>query len=647
MGSADCSTDSTDEDFNVATKKRVVFDVECYRNYFMVGLRNIDTGNTLIFERYNDELFGIEPDLLKRIIRKCQIIGFNSNTYDLPMVMLALTGVENEKLKKASDRIILRNLKPWDFERTYNIRIPKLDHIDLIEVCPGMASLKIYGGRVHTKRMQDLPIEPDAFIDDQARDGLIKYNGNDLDLTIDVLNAVGKMIDLRVRMSERYEMDLRSKSDAQIAEAVIIHELEKLKGTRIYRPDLPANYSFKYRIPDFIKFSVAGLNHLLEIIRGTTFRLSDKGSVVMPEELSRPVIIEPDGSETPRKRAEDFAIRLGSGLYRLGIGGLHSSEENTCHRAGDGWLLLDRDVASYYPNIILGQRLYPQHLGPDFLVVYGGIVKERLAAKARGDKLTADSLKITVNGSFGKLGSKWSKLYSPDLMVQTTLTGQLALLMLIERLLVLAPDLDVVSANTDGIVIKCRETVYDQAMTILQQWERDTRFETEETRYSALNSRDVNNYMAIKEGGGVKLKGAYTPPGISPVSSTNPTNEICVDAVVAYLTEGQPIEQTIIECRDITKFVTVRTVKGGAVDSSTGQYLGKAIRWIYGKGCTGTINYLTNGNTVPKSLGAYPLMDLPDEFPENLNHKWYIREAYSILAAIGDPRFGGGLSDFI
>jgi hypothetical protein len=512
---------------------------------------------------------------------------------------------------------------------------------------PVRASLKIYGGRIHSKRMQDLPIEPDAVIGDREREELVRYNGNDLDLTIDVLNAVQPMLTLRDTMSEQYEMDLRSKSDAQIAQAVIRQYLESLKGSRVYKPDLPVNYSFQYRIPDFIKFRGAGLNHLLEIIRGTHFRLSEKGSVVMPDELSRPVIIEPDGSETPRKRAEDFAIRLGTGLYRLGIGGLHSSEEHTQHRAGDGWLLFDRDVASYYPRIILNQQLYPEHLGPDFLTVYGGVVDTRLKAKAAGDGSVANSLKIVINSSFGHFGNKWSVLFSPDLMVQTTLTGQLALLMLIERLLELGPDLMVVSANTDGIVIKCREKMYEPAMVVLQQWERDTRFETEETPYSALYSRDVNSYIAVKEGGGVKLKGAYSPPGINPVSSTNPANEICVDAVVAYLTAGTPIEQTIRECRDVTRFVTVRTVKGGAVDSSTGQYLGKAIRWIYGKGRTGTLNYVTNGNTVPKSQGAMPLMDLPDRFPADLNHGWYIREAYSILADLGDPRFGGSLSDLI
>ena len=40
-------------------------------------------------------------------------------------------------------------------------------------------------------------------------------------------------------------------------------------------------------------------------------------------------------------------------------------------------------------------------------------------------EIIANALKIVVNGSFGKFGSRYSILYSPDLMLQVTITGQL------------------------------------------------------------------------------------------------------------------------------------------------------------------------------------------------------------------------------
>ena len=111
---------------------------------------------------------------------------------------------------------------------------------------------------------------------------------------------------------------------------------------------------------------------------------------------------------------------------------------------------MDCDVASYYPSIILNQGLCPANIGENFLRVYKKIVDERLKAKKEGDKVVSESLKIVINGSFGKFGSKFSALYAPEMLLQVTLTGQLALLMLIEKLE--NADIKVISANTDGVV---------------------------------------------------------------------------------------------------------------------------------------------------------------------------------------------------
>ena len=636
-------------------KPTVVLDVECYQNYFMVGVRNIETGRVRAFERFNDVLFDWQ-DLL-RIVVNCRLVTFNGNNYDLPMVFLALSGASNAMLKKASDQIILRNLKPWQFEKQYGLRYPKINHIDLIEVAPGQASLKIYGGRVHTALMQDLPIEPDAFIGDVEREQLVKYNANDLNATVDLYNKLLPQIELREKMSDEYGIDLRSKSDAQIAEAVLKLKIEELTGVKPVRPEVPAGTKFRYQVPEFISYRTQPLREVLNMVRRSDFVVSDTGGIEMPDELA------------------NAKVAIGNSVYRMGIGGLHSSEETVCHLVDDEVVLLDRDVASYYPSIILNQGLYPKHLGRAFLKVYKEIVDRRLAAKHSGDKVTADSLKITINGSFGKLGSKWSTLYSPDLMIQVTITGQLALLMLIEA--IETAGIQVVSGNTDGIVIKCPKSMIDRLNEIIQWWEKTTGFETEETQYRAVYSRDVNNYVALKPDGKVKLKGAYAEPGLQ----KNPANQICVEAVVAYLKSGTPVEETILNCDDVTKFVTVRSVTGGALkvesfievddwvlveDRGTKDnvwqsathpdqtvvrksrpspvvvtehttYLGKAIRWIY-DGNDGVIVYKKNGNKVPRSEGAMPLMNLPDEFPD-VDYRWYIREAYGILRDIGHPKF--------
>jgi hypothetical protein len=479
----------------------------------------------------------------------------------------------------------------------------------LIEVAPGKASLKIYGGRLHSTRMQDLPIEPDAVITADQRQVLIDYCKNDLDTTIDLYTKLKSQLELREKMSQEYGLDLRSKSDAQIAEAVIKKQIEAIKGERIFKPDLPKTYSFKYIAPSYIKFKTDTLKKVLDTFTSVTFGLNEKGDVAEPKAVS------------------DLKITVGNTVYQLGIGGIHSCEKRVHYKAENGWTLVDRDVTSYYPNIILGQALYPKHVGREFLTVYRSIVERRVRAKREGDKVTNEALKVTINGSFGKFGSKWSTLYSPNLLIQTTVTGQLSLLMLIEALE--CAQIQVVSANTDGIVIYCHTSNQAALQSIIADWEARTGFQTEETKYSALYSRDVNNYLAFKADGSYKAKGTYADENLS----KTPTAQVCVQAVVDFLQLDIPIEQSIRSCQDVRKFVSVRAVTGGAVKD--GQYLGKAVRWYYAQGETGAINYKKNGNKVATTDGARPLMLLPDTLPGDLDFEAYALRAKNMLEDFG------------
>lgn len=291
----------------------------------------------------------------------------------------------------------------------------------------------------------------------------------------------------------------------------------------------------------------------------------------------------------------------------------------------------------------------------------------------------ANSLKTNLNGTFGKLGSKYSIFYAPSELIQVTLTGQLALMMLIEAMVLAG--IPVVSANTDGVVMAVPDTkeMYDRYISVISWWEQLTGFETEETEYSALYSRDVNSYVAITTDGKVKTKGAYAPPEPGPSGWPNPTTQVCVDAVCAYLKDGTPIETTILSCTDVRQFVTIRDVKGGGVWSNTqvavddwvllvnhgtaqnvwaaagdptktvkrksrpparmvwvdDVAIGRIVRWYYATDGAGTIRYRTTGSTVPKSEGCKPLMELPATLPVDVNYLWYFAEARSLLNDVG------------
>lgn len=661
----------------------MIFDVETYHNLWYGCFKSKENGKYVDFELSCDRL--LEIDKLNWLMWRFCLVGFNSNSYDIPMCVLAMSGKTNEELKEASDYIIqsgkawgTKKVTPWDIQNKYGITIPVFNHIDLFNVCPvngGVSerpsSLKLYSGRIHAPRMQDLPIEPDELLsfDDAAM--VRPYCANDLDNTDLLFDELASEIKLRIDMSDEYGIDLRSKSDAQIAEAVINKELEKVLGRYPRKPTLETNGPLKYNLPNFIEFQTPELNQALNQILNAEFYLDGLGSPIWPAGLGEVV------KEEKGEPKYELSVKIGKMKYKLGMGGIHSTEKKTAHITKDGKLIRDNDVESFYPRIILNQKLFPPHLGPAFLAVYEKIVDTRVEAKRKAaeckekikalkdvegakeerirlhaemklHKVIADSLKIVINGSFGKLGNKYSTLYAPQLMLQVTITGQLVLLMLIEALEDMG--IQVISANTDGIICKYSEERHQEVRDMVAAWENHTAFKTEETKYLAVYSRDVNNYIAIKEDNdpearfldeklGVKTKGVFCERGsaLNSILSKNPETLVCSDAVISLLKNGTPIDKTIKECKDIRRFVIVRNVHGGAAKTIKGEaiYLGKTVRYYYGKGSAEPIYYVRSGNKVPVSEGSVPCMDLPKELPEDIDYDRYVKEATEMLYECG------------
>jgi hypothetical protein len=273
-------------------------------------------------------------------------------------------------------------------------------------------------------------------------------------------------------------------------------------------------------------------------------------------------------------------------------------------------------------------------MGPNFLIVYTGFKHRRVQAKI-AKRFTEDKgLKIFLNGVSGKFSDFWSKMYSPNNTIQMNLTGQLSILMLAEMFE--CNGMEVISANTDGLVVYYKDEEEEKVKYWIKYWENLTKFQLEDVDYNGYYARDVNAYFAVKTDGSCKVKGPYSEVGSQSGTQldNNPVYLICSDAIKQFLVDATPIEQTIRECKDITRFVVVRNVKGGA--HKDGEYLGKVVRWVYYKNQYGTINYVISGNKVADTDGAYPLQDLPDVFPENdIDYDRYIDYAKEILVDIG------------
>ena len=661
-------------------KPVAIYDTEAYPNYWLLKIR-VRNGPIFSFSLRADQSF--DQGTCKRIeylFSLFTVISFNGNYYDVPMISAALSGFTCEQLKWVNDSIIVEQKKPWELGLSTEWRPP--DHIDLMEVLPGAGSQKQYAGRIHCKTMRDLPYEPDAYLSEAQILEVDSYCENDLSVLDDLFVAVQPQLSIREHASKRYGIDLRSKSDAQFGEAIIKRRCEEATGSRIFKPEINWNIRFRYEPPAFLSFQDERLRAAFGAIKEAIFTLGPTGAVVMPPQL--------DGLEIP----------IGKAIYSLGIGGLHSKDGVAVHKSDSEWVIRDCDVASYYPNLILNSGKYPPAVGPVYREVYRALVNERLDAKHREKELkkkgdTKDPTfvegyaayseneggKIAVNGPYGKLGSPYSILFAPEMLIQTTVTGQLALLMLIEWNV--AAGIEVLSANTDGIVTRCHRSAVPLADEILKRWEQATGLEMESGELSAIYSRDVNNYISIKTDGTTKRKGEYSTAGL--IEKKNPDVEICADAVAEFLSKGTPILYSIAACRDIRKFVKIQKVAGGAVklwgegprknalvremepvliahgwtkqgrkwsqgptlctDPATAykscfapqrpEFLGKVVRFYYGKNSPGPIIYNTNGNLVGNSYDAQPCQILPDELPSDIDYIWYVDTAEKMLRDVG------------
>jgi len=587
--------------------------VESYPNYFLITFKLLNANKFLMLECGEGRSFN--PKFLSWLMLSYRTIGFNSIAFDTIIIWHAYTCQDAAILKESVNDLIVNNYRPEDLKKKYSFFTYKTSHIDLMQVAPLKGSLKLYGARIHTKSIQEQPFDINADLTEFEIGELKHFNFTQLCITEELFHFMKERLELREAMSAEYNEDLMSKSDAQIAETVIPKLVSKLNGKPVKRPEIEAGTVYKYEVPEYISYATDQMKELLGRVRQAKFIIGDFGKIIPPEILNEPV-------------------RIGDAYYSVGIGGLHSKDKTKAYRAINGRKLRDVDVTSYYPNAILNMKLCPIALGPNFLKVYGGFKEQRVDAK-RLKQFTKDKgLKIFLNGMSGKYSDPYSKMYSPGHTIQMNLTGQLSILMLAEMFE--CSGLEVVSANTDGLTVYYKEEDEDKVTYWTKYWEKLTNFNLEDVQYTGYFAMNVNSYFAVKEDGKVKIKGPWSEVGSQSGTKldTNPVVLICTDAIEALLSKGMPIEETILNCKDFTRFVTVRQAKAPGAHWK-GEYLGKVLRWYYAVGETDCIRTVAHNSKVADSDGARPCLDMPDEFPTDINYQWYFDKAKSILEEIG------------
>jgi hypothetical protein len=593
--------------------EELIFDIEVYGNYFLIMFLGYRTGRCWYFEKTESQELDVQG--VKWFIENHTLISFNGIKFDLPLLAIALNNANFDDLWKATKMLIPEDkgefVRYWEIPKKFGATQLKTDHIDVMEVAPGVGvGLKTYGARIGVPNLQDLPFKVGIDLNGDQISIVRRYCLNDVETTAYLYTALAEEIAIRKRASLKYKLDLRSKSNAQFSEAVIVKCCEDANKSKVARTKNEAPAFVTYTTPSYISFKSELLKDVLKDIENYKFTIEH--GEVQPGILSA------------------LKIRMGQSVYTMGLGGLHSTEKSVSHYANDGYILMDVDVRAYYPNMMLFQQMFPEKLGKVFIKAFESLVREREDAKAKKIKAVDAMLKVVINSGFGKMLQLVSPLFAPKLGIQTTVGGQLSILMAIEMLELAGHS--VISANTDGIVIRLKAEDYDSVWEMLHEWEEKTGLILEETQYKSTHSRDVNCYFAVKLDGSVKRRGSFGLD-ITEMLKKNPVGLVCTDAVANWLSDGSDIESHIRNCKDVKKFLVVKNVTGGAVKD--GEYLGKTVRFYHSTSTSSAIHYAKNGNTVGTSDKCRPMMKLTKDIPIDLDYNWYIDEAYRILKNIG------------
>lgn len=516
-----------------------VYDIEVFPNIFHCTVKDTETEELHKFEiscRKNqlEELVEFFLDDTKLFC------GYNNIHYDNPIINYIID--YQEVMKDEGYREICRsifnlsktitdssedNIQAWS-KWKYMKWFDTLDLLTMLYSSKLRVSLKEIQVTMQYKNVQEFVTDWQIDLQEDQFDAMIDYNINDVNSTEKLLNRCKKDIDLRLSIEKEYGIDVLNKDGVNIGMKILAQKyLEKTGLTWYDIKDLRSPMDvipLKDVILPFIKYDSPILQRVLNDM---------KNQIVSPG----------------RKGYENKFIFEGL-RYSVGVGGIHSVNSPEIIIPKEDEILIDIDVASLYPSMLIEYKFYPKHLGPEFLEVYKQIKDERIEAKHNGNKVKNETLKLALNGLSGNLQNPYNFCYSPEAVMKIRINGQLLLLMLAEKLTQLG--CRIVQANTDGLFVLLRKDTYDAANKVCRDWEQLTKLTLEEDRFKAMYQYAINDYFAITENDKVKEKGMF----ITTVQlGKGLTPKIIPKAVINFFKDGVSVEETIKGCQDIKDFL--------------------------------------------------------------------------------------------
>jgi len=474
-------------------------------------------------------------------------VGYNNLRFDSQVVEWILRNYDNwhelsnleitaKIAQKAADVIHDAN---YDVFPEYRENELTLKQIDLFKIHHydnknRMVSLKRLEFEMDLENIEEMPIHhTKTNMTKEEVELTIDYCYNDVDATYEFYKVTlgetdhplykgDNRIELRQDIEEEFGIPCLNYSDSKIGDEMIKKYYCSEKG--IDYKELPKKGYFrksidvKNCIAKYVTFETPQLKEFLKKINKMQLGLQD-----------------------------DFKehIDFYENVYSFMKGGLHTENKPKVFEADEEYEIIDWDVSSYYPAIIINNGKFPAHLGKEFLRGYKQMFDKRLELKplAKKDKRIkgiVGALKLAVNSVYGKSSDMQNWIYDRQLTMFTTITGELSLMMLIEKYE--TNGIHVISANTDGVTIKIKKALIPLMHEINKAWSDLTQYELERTDYSKIIFSTVNDYLAIMTNGEIKKKGDFLTDF---ELHKNKSARIVPIALERYFVHGIPVDETI------------------------------------------------------------------------------------------------------
>lgn len=465
---------------------------------------------------------------------------------------------------------------------------------------------------------------------------MLHYNKNDVYLVCEIARQKPDEIKLRYSLGAAFNLNLLCSARSNIADKLLYKfysersglKPEAFKDLRTHRTAL----SFKKIIFPHICFQTDELKKVLEDMKKVIIYRTNKDSF-------------------------EKVIKFHGTTYTIATGGLHSQDRPGVLTSTDDYTFIHYDISSFYPSVMVAYNIAPKHLNNAVFVKMVDYFRlTRIKCKHTKDeveqvvagvhnKLAAEALKIVINAIYGKFGFDSYFLYDRFAQMQVTINGQLMVMMVVEALELAG--IHVVSANTDGIIVKLPKDKENEFKDITDAWCAQNKLGADSERYKLFVTRDINNYFDIQSNDKVEYKGSLDPHQYLKDLKKGYDMPVVAKAVFEYFANGVSVMETLRNHKDILDFcktqnvgkqfevVYQKVVDGKVIDVHSQRHVRF---YVSTKGVVIMKENVNDGKRSVLASGKPVIilnkLDDVDIALRNIDYKYYYEEAYKIINPI-------------